>query len=105
MTPLDAYWEAKRVMAFRDEQIRAIVEEGQFQDPRVVDYITKVLHCDPIVADTALAPDVTDCTPPRSTRVPVATPPAATISPPALATRVATDEPPDCTVNCPPLAR
>jgi hypothetical protein len=43
MTPLDAYWEAKRVMAFRDEQIRAIVEEGQFQDPRVVDYITKVL--------------------------------------------------------------
>jgi hypothetical protein len=44
MTPLDAYWEAKRVMAFRDEQIRAIIEEGQFHDPKVVDYITKVLE-------------------------------------------------------------
>jgi hypothetical protein len=44
MTPLDAYWGAKRVMAFRDEQIRAIVEEGKFQDPKVVDYITKVLE-------------------------------------------------------------
>jgi hypothetical protein len=44
MTPLDAYWGAKHVMAFRNEQIRAIVEEGRFQDPRVVDYITKVLE-------------------------------------------------------------
>ena len=44
MTPLDAYWGAKRVMAFRDEQIRAIVEEGQFRDPKVVDYMTKVLE-------------------------------------------------------------
>jgi hypothetical protein len=44
MTPLDGYWGAKRVMAFRDQQIRAIVEEGQFQDPRVVDYITRVLE-------------------------------------------------------------
>jgi hypothetical protein len=43
MTTLDGYWGAKHVMAFRDEQIRAIVEEGRFQDPRVVDYITKVL--------------------------------------------------------------
>ena len=44
MTPLDAYWGAKRLMAFRNEQIRAIVEEGRFQDPKVVDYITKVLE-------------------------------------------------------------
>jgi hypothetical protein len=44
MTPLDGYWGAKRVMAFRDEQIRAILEEGQFQDPKVVDYITRVLE-------------------------------------------------------------
>jgi hypothetical protein len=44
LTPLDGYWAAKRVMAFRDEQIRAIVEEGQFQDPKVVDYITRVLE-------------------------------------------------------------
>jgi hypothetical protein len=44
MTPLDGYWGAKHVMAFRDEQIRAIVEEGRFQDPKVVDYITRVLE-------------------------------------------------------------
>jgi hypothetical protein len=44
MTPLDAYWGAKRVMAFRNEQIRAIIEEGKFQDPKVVDYITHVLE-------------------------------------------------------------
>jgi hypothetical protein len=43
-TPLDAYWGAKHVMAFRNEQIRAIVEEGQFQDSKVVDYITRVLE-------------------------------------------------------------
>ena len=44
MTPLDGYWGAKRVMAFRDEQIRAIIEEGNFHDPKVVDYITRVLE-------------------------------------------------------------
>jgi hypothetical protein len=44
MTPLDAYWGAKHVMAFRNEQIRAIVEEGRFDDPKVVDYITKTLE-------------------------------------------------------------
>jgi hypothetical protein len=44
MTPLDGYWGAKRVMAFRNEQIRAILDEGRFQDPKVVDYMTKVLE-------------------------------------------------------------
>ena len=44
MTPLDGYWGAKRVMAFRDGQIRAIIEEGKFHDPKVVDYITKALE-------------------------------------------------------------
>jgi hypothetical protein len=44
MTPLDGYWGAKHVMVFRDEQIHAIVEEGRFQDPKVVDYITRVLE-------------------------------------------------------------
>src|ERR1700735_118885 len=44
MTPLDGYWGAKRVMAFRDAQIRAIIEEGRFQDPKVVDYISRVLE-------------------------------------------------------------
>ena len=43
MTPLDAYWGAKRVMSFSDEDIRAIVEEGQFSDPAATDYLTKVL--------------------------------------------------------------
>jgi hypothetical protein len=44
MTALDGYWGAKRVMGFRDEPIRAVVEEGQFRDPKVVDYITRVLE-------------------------------------------------------------
>jgi hypothetical protein len=44
ITPLDGYWGAKHVMAFRNEQIRAIVEEGRFHDPKVVDYITRVLE-------------------------------------------------------------
>jgi hypothetical protein len=44
MTPLDAYWGAKQVMAFSNEQIRAIIEEGQFRDSKVVDYITKALE-------------------------------------------------------------
>jgi hypothetical protein len=42
-TPQDAYWGAKRVMSFSNEDIRAIVEEGQFSDPAVTDYITKIL--------------------------------------------------------------
>ena len=44
MNSIDGYWGAKHVMAFRDEQIRAIIEEGKFQDPQVVDYMTKVLE-------------------------------------------------------------
>jgi hypothetical protein len=44
MTTLDGYWGAKHVMAFRNQQIRAIVEEGKFQDPRVVDYIMRTLE-------------------------------------------------------------
>jgi hypothetical protein len=44
MTSLDGYWGAKRVMAFRNEQIRAIIEEGRFQDPNVVNYITRTLE-------------------------------------------------------------
>jgi hypothetical protein len=44
MTPLDGYWGAKRVMSFRDDRICAIVEEGRFQDPKAVDYITRALE-------------------------------------------------------------
>jgi len=43
MTPQDAYWGAKRVMSFSNEDIRAIVDQGQFSNPAVTDYITKVL--------------------------------------------------------------
>jgi len=43
MTPQDAYWGAKRVMSFSDEDIRAIVEEGQFSNPAAADYMTKIL--------------------------------------------------------------
>jgi hypothetical protein len=43
MTPQDAYWGAKRVMSFSNEDIRAIVREGEFSNSAVTDYITKVL--------------------------------------------------------------
>jgi len=41
--PDDTFWAAKQVMAFRDEEIRAIVETGQYSDPRSVDWITRCL--------------------------------------------------------------
>jgi hypothetical protein len=43
MTPQDAYWGAKRVMSFSNEDIRAVVEQGQFSNPAATDFITKVL--------------------------------------------------------------
>ncbi|MGC4051209.1 MAG: hypothetical protein QM757_17755 [Paludibaculum sp.] len=43
MQPGDAYWAAKRVMAFTDDDIRTIVQTGQFSDPSVTDYLTKTL--------------------------------------------------------------
>lgn len=41
--PDDAFWAAKKVMAFRDDQIRALVETGEYSDPQAVDWITKQL--------------------------------------------------------------
>jgi hypothetical protein len=41
--PDDAFWAAKIVMTFTDADIRALVETGQYSDPRAVDYITSVL--------------------------------------------------------------
>jgi hypothetical protein len=43
MTPEDAYWGAKRVMSFSNEDIRAIVGEGLFSNRKATDYITNVL--------------------------------------------------------------
>jgi hypothetical protein len=39
----DAFWAAKQVMAFSDAEIRALVETGQYSDPRATDWITKCL--------------------------------------------------------------
>jgi hypothetical protein len=39
----DEYWAAKKVMAFTDADIRAIVELAQYSDPRATDYMVKTL--------------------------------------------------------------
>jgi hypothetical protein len=41
--PDDEYWAAKIVLSFTDEDIRALVESGQFSDPRAVEYLTQKL--------------------------------------------------------------
>jgi hypothetical protein len=42
-TPGDTYWAAKKVMAFRDEDIRAIVAAGRFSDARAAEWIARCL--------------------------------------------------------------
>lgn len=39
----DAFWAARRVMAFSDELVRAAVEAGEFSDPRAAAYLADVL--------------------------------------------------------------
>lgn len=41
--PDDAFWAARKVMAFSDEQIRAVVATGQYSDSSAADYITRQL--------------------------------------------------------------
>jgi hypothetical protein len=41
--PDDAFWAARQVMAFTDEQIGAIVKAGEFRDPRATEWVTKCL--------------------------------------------------------------
>ncbi len=41
--PDDAFWAAKQVMAFTDEEIRAIVKTGEYSDPRAEDWIVECL--------------------------------------------------------------
>jgi hypothetical protein len=43
MDDVDAFWAAKQVARFTDEEIRAIVETGEYSDPRATDWITKCL--------------------------------------------------------------
>jgi len=39
----DAFWAAKQVAAFTDAEIRALVETGEYSDPRAADWITECL--------------------------------------------------------------
>jgi hypothetical protein len=41
--PDDTRWAARQVAAFTDDEIRAMVEAGQYTDPQAVDWITKTL--------------------------------------------------------------
>jgi len=41
--PDDEYWAARIVLSFTDEDIRALVETGEYSDPRVVDYLVAAL--------------------------------------------------------------
>jgi hypothetical protein len=41
--PDDTFWAAKQVMAFTDDQIRAIVTTGQYSDPAAVEWLTRAL--------------------------------------------------------------
>ncbi len=41
--PDDSFWAAKQVMAFTDEEIRALVKTGQYSDRRAEDWIVKCL--------------------------------------------------------------
>ncbi len=41
--PDDAFWGAKQVMAFTDEEIRAIVQVAEYSDPRATRYIADTL--------------------------------------------------------------
>lgn len=42
-TPRDGFWGAKMVMAFSEEEIRAIVEAAQFTNPEAEEYLVQVL--------------------------------------------------------------
>jgi len=43
MTPRDAFWAAKLIMSFTPEELRAIVEMGQYSDPKLTAYFLQVL--------------------------------------------------------------
>ncbi len=42
-TPGDLYWATKKVLAFDEPAIRALVETGKYSDPRAVDWVVKCL--------------------------------------------------------------
>jgi hypothetical protein len=42
-TAADCFWAAKQVMAFTDDEIRALVATGQYSDPQAAEYVTRGL--------------------------------------------------------------
>jgi hypothetical protein len=42
-TPGDTFWAAKRVMAFSDEAIRAMVATAEYTDPKATEYVTRAI--------------------------------------------------------------
>jgi hypothetical protein len=42
-TPEDEFWAARQVMAFRDDEIRAIVKTGEYSDPAAEEWIARCL--------------------------------------------------------------
>ena len=44
LLPDDEFWAAKQVMAFRDEDIAAVVSAGQFSDPKASAYVEECLR-------------------------------------------------------------
>jgi hypothetical protein len=42
-TPADEFWAAKQVMAFSDDEIRALVKTGEYGDQRAEDWVTRCL--------------------------------------------------------------
>jgi len=43
MTNRDGFWGAKLVMSFTDEQLKTVVEQGQYSDPEAAAYLLKTL--------------------------------------------------------------
>jgi hypothetical protein len=43
LLPDDGYWAAKKVMAFTDDQIRAIVNTGEYSDPAAAGHVARTL--------------------------------------------------------------
>jgi hypothetical protein len=43
LQPDDAFWAAKQIIAFSDDDIRAVVATGEYSDPSVSDYVAQTL--------------------------------------------------------------
>lgn len=43
MNPDDAFWAARQVMAFTEEEIRAMVKTGEYSDPRAEEWVVRCL--------------------------------------------------------------